>query len=230
VRTLTRRLAAAVLRRLGVRVELAGRPPAGAALYAANHLSWLDILVILVALPDAAPIAKREVGRWPLIGAVARAGDTILLDRTRRRDVLRVIRAMRARFAADRPVLLFAEGTTTDGARVLPFRSALFDAAVCDGVPVVPVTLQPDTGPGGPSVRAHVCWWGDAALLPHVIRLAGVPRTRVVVRLGDPIPLPRLPAPHTLSPSALRSLRRERRRRASGDAEARVRRRFRPVS
>jgi 1-acyl-sn-glycerol-3-phosphate acyltransferase len=228
VRDATRHVAAWLLRGFGVRVQRVGRRPDGRALYAANHLSWLDILVALVVLPETAVIAKREVGTWPLIGAIARAGDTILIDRSRRRDVLPVIRTMRAHFAADRAVLLFAEGTTSDGARVLPFRSALFDAAVCEGVPVVPVTLQPDTGRGGPSVRDHVCWWGDAALLPAIVRLAGVPRTRVVVRFGTPVSAVALPRP-PLEARILRQQRRTARRALSHHAQRDVSRRFRAV-
>jgi 1-acyl-sn-glycerol-3-phosphate acyltransferase len=229
VRRLTRALAAALLRGLAVRVERVGPTPPAVALFAANHLSWLDILVVLVALPDADVVAKREVGDWPLIGAITRAGSTVLIDRTRRRDVLRVVRALQARLDSGRSVVLFAEGTTTDGADVLPFRSALFEATVRAGVPVVPVTLQPDTGPGGPSAREHVCWWGDASLLPHVVRLAGLRHCRIVVRVGEAIVAGELPAAGSVSGCALRVLRRERRRSASRAAHVAVRRRFAPV-
>ncbi len=187
VRARTRQLAASLLHALGVRVSVAGPPPRGAALYASNHLGWLDVLVLLVVLPDCTLVAKRDVGAWPLLGTLARLGGTVLVDRDRKRDLFRAIPRLTDGLYAGRSVLLFAEGTTTDGTVVLPFKSSLFEAAVRADRVVVPIALCADTGPGGPDVRTHVCWWGADTLLSHLPRVAGTRRITFTVRLGAPL-------------------------------------------
>ncbi len=187
VRARSRQLAASLLHALGVRITVAGPPPRGSALYASNHLGWLDVLVLLVVLPDCTLVAKRDVGAWPLLGTLARLGGTVLIDRDRKRDLSRAIPRLTDGLHAGQSVLLFAEGTTTDGTAVLPFKSSLFEAAVRADRTVVPIALCADTGPGGPDVRTHVCWWGEDTLLAHLPRVAGTRRITFTVRLGAPL-------------------------------------------
>ncbi len=188
-RRLTARFAERLLAVFGVRVQRVGRLPKAPALIVCNHLGWLDVLVLLALVPDVAFIAKREVGVWPVVGRVTRAIGSVFVDRKRKRDLLRAIPALERVFAAGRPVVLFAEGTTTDGTVLLPFKSSLFEGAVRAGVPVVPVAFRPDTGRDGPSVRTHVCWWGDMALVPHLPKVAGTRAVRFVVRIGEALPM-----------------------------------------
>jgi 1-acyl-sn-glycerol-3-phosphate acyltransferase len=166
------RLFVRVARRLlGLRVTLQGAAPArGAVLYVSNHVSWADIFVLGSVLPVSF-VAKADVGLWPVLGWLARQHGTIFVDRTRRSKAVEQSDAIAARLGSANAVLLFPEGTSSDGRAVLPFRSALFASAVAAGAPVQPVTIA-WTGIGGRSVdeanRRAIAWIDDMELLPHI--------------------------------------------------------------
>ncbi len=173
--------------RLIVRGTLSDRRP---TLYVSNHTSYLDI-VALGSVLDAAFVAKSEVRGWPGIGIVARLGRTVFVDRKRgksreHRDAL-LDRLTRARES----VILFPEGTTSDGNLLRPFKSALLSAAAVkdrDGHPlaVQPVTIaytRLDGMPLGHSLRALYSWFGDMALGPHLWTMAGLGLTTVEIEL-----------------------------------------------
>lgn len=133
--------ARAMLRALGVRLTARGHLPRQRALIVANHVSWLDILVLLASTP-ARIVAKQEVRDWPVIGQIAASSGTIFIDRSRPRalpgTVARAAEAMRGGAV----VAVFPEGTTWCGRSSGRFRPAFFQAALDAGVPVVPVTLR----------------------------------------------------------------------------------------
>ncbi|CAH1662637.1 Lyso-ornithine lipid O-acyltransferase [Hyphomicrobiales bacterium] len=163
---------------LGVRRRVAGLPPppGTGALIVANHVSWLDIGVI-GAERELAFVAKSEVGQWPVVGFLANLQRTVYIDRQRRGATAGVAATMGARIAAGEEVVLFAEGTTGDGTRILPFRSSLLGAAhqamgdADADVTVYPLTIT-YTGwrglPGGRVERAALAWYGDTDLWPHL--------------------------------------------------------------
>lgn len=156
-----------VLRVLRIQVQWQGAEPVtGGALLVANHFSWLDIVAVL-ASTDCTFVAKREVRRWPIVGRCAEAIGVIWIDRTRKRDLLRSVPLLRERLAAGQRVLLFPEGTTTDGRTVLPFRSALYDAAAWPGVPVQALAL---TASARGNARA-LSWTGRETLAGSLRRL-----------------------------------------------------------
>jgi len=176
-----------LLRALNVRVQMVGRLPSAPMLLAGNHLSWIDILAAKSLWPEAHFIAKEDVARWPVVGRITRAAGTLYVDRARRRDLLRSIPALHESLRSGRSVLLFAEGTTTDGSETLAFKSSLFEGAIRAQVPVLPVTFRANTGAEGAPVSTHVCWWGETSLLAHLPRVAGVRRIEFTVRIGEPI-------------------------------------------
>lgn len=163
---------------LGVRVEKVGvldaRKP---ILIAANHLSWLDIVVIS-SLAPVSFIAKSEVGTWPLFGTLARLQRSIFVERQKRGKTGEVNRSIAARLADGDALVLFAEGTTSDGVRILPFRSALIGAAqaVTAGAEagrsvVQPLNIVYPRIGGLPTGRVNhplIAWHGDMDLLPHL--------------------------------------------------------------
>lgn len=170
-----RALCRCVLRLLRIRVQWQGAEPAnGGALLVANHFSWLDIVAVL-ASTDCSFVAKREVRRWPIVGWCAEAIGVVWIDRTRKRDLLRSLPLLRERLAAGQRVLLFPEGTTTDGRAVLPFRSALYDAAVWPGVPVQALAL---TASARGNARV-LSWTGRDTLLGSLTRLVRLRDARV---------------------------------------------------
>lgn len=137
---LKQRWSADILEALCVRLEadLAALPPA--SLVVANHISWLDIFAINAAFP-AAFVAKAEVRQWPLIGWLAAVNDTVFLRRGSRGHARLINREIGEKLAAGKEVVIFPEGTTTDGTHVLHFHGALLQPALEAGRPVVPLAL-----------------------------------------------------------------------------------------
>jgi 1-acyl-sn-glycerol-3-phosphate acyltransferase len=165
-----------VCRLFGVRVSVIGAPVRGGALMAANHSGWLDI-PILSGLAPVSFIAKGEVGRWPFFGTLARLQRTVFVSRERA-NALQERDAIRRRLAEGDALVLFAEATSSDGNRVLPFRSALLAAAErplteigARPVPVQPVSIALVGLHGIPMGRENrplFAWYGDMELVPHL--------------------------------------------------------------
>jgi lyso-ornithine lipid O-acyltransferase len=172
------------LRVLGVQVTETGRAPRGAVVVA-NHLGYLDILV-LASLAPCVFVAKREVRVWPVFGWFARRAGTCFIDREKRADVARVAAEFAPVIAAGANLVLFLEGTSTDGGAVLPFRSSLLEPVARAGWPAVPTALAYAV-PAPHSAADEVCWWGDMTLAPHLLHLAGLPRIDATVRWGEPV-------------------------------------------
>lgn len=186
---------------LGVRRRVRGEPPPDGTggLIVANHVSWLDIGVI-GAERYLAFVAKSEVARWPVVGFLANLQRTLYIDRQRRGATAGVAATMGARIAAGEAVVLFAEGTTGDGTRILPFRSSLLGAAhqaMGDAeadVTVYPLTIT-YTGlqglPGGRIERAGLAWYGDIELWPHLKHVLACGAVDVELVWGEPIAMGR---------------------------------------
>ncbi|WP_082513253.1 lysophospholipid acyltransferase family protein [Methylobacterium sp. Leaf125] len=163
----------------GLRVTQSGTPPEAGepALVLSNHVSWLDIIV-LGSLRPLSFVAKSEIAGWPVIGTLARLQRTVFIDRARRADTANVNATVAQRLARGDLIVLFAEGTTGDGTRLLPFRSSLVGAAraAVAGEGPARIRLQPlaITYPrrnGLPLVRKErpdVAWYGDMELAPHL--------------------------------------------------------------
>jgi 1-acyl-sn-glycerol-3-phosphate acyltransferase len=177
--------AAGMLRIMGIEVQVSGTPPAtGPMLLVANHISWLDILVMHAAR-HCRFIAKSDVKHWPLVGALATGGGTLYIERASRRDAMRVVHHMVERLLAGEVLAVFPEGTTTDGTRVLPFHGNLVQAAISAHVPVQPMALRyVDAGTGAPSLAAS--YVDDDSLLGSVWRTLTAPRIRALVVFGEP--------------------------------------------
>lgn len=129
-----------LLRLLGIQSRYRGLPPA-AGLIVANHISFVDIFALNGAMP-AGFVAKDEVARWPLIGWMCRHADTLFLERGSRAAAQRARENLVEHLTQGRRVVVFPEGTTSRGDTVLPFHSALLQAAIDAGKPVTPVTLR----------------------------------------------------------------------------------------
>ena len=174
-----------VLRVFNVKRRTVGSAPAGGTLVLANHLSWLDIVVLSAEL-ECGFVAKQEVAAWPIVGRLAARCGVVFIDRTRRRDLLRSIPILEARLREGRVVVLFAEGTTTDGRALLPFKSALVEAAVRAGVTVQPLALR---GVAAGDCRA-LCWIEDESLLANLPRLWRTKAPRFEMHWLEALPAP----------------------------------------
>lgn len=175
------------LRAFNVQVRVEGPLPETPFLLVTNHQTYLDIFV-LSSLVDTTFVAKSEISGWPLVGAACRAVDTVFVDRSQRRDVVRVGRRMREVMQRGRGVVLFGEGTTSQGETVLPLRPPLLAPAAQEALPVNYGVIRYSTPEGQPPPQEVVAWWGDAALVPHVLRLARLPKIYATVAFGaEPI-------------------------------------------
>lgn len=178
-------------RLLGLRVRVEGTPANPPLLIAANHVSWLDITLLGSVLPVSF-ISKSEIASWPVAGLLARLQRTVFIDRNRRSAAGAAVQSIGQRVGAGDVMVLFAEGTTGDGNRVLPFRSALLGAAATGPVTVQPVALAYERirgVPVGMVDRPRIAWYGDMDFVPHFRKLASLGTVDAVVRFGEPIAL-----------------------------------------
>lgn len=162
----------------GIRIQVRGKPASGGVLMVANHTGWLDIPIFSAVWPVSF-VAKAEVNNWPFFGTLARMQRSVFVRRERSRTLANR-ETIRQRLAQGDALVIFPEGTSSDGNRVLPFRSALLSAAE--------VTLGPDSGkplcvpvqpvsvaytrvhgiPMGRENRPFFAWYGDMELVPHL--------------------------------------------------------------
>jgi 1-acyl-sn-glycerol-3-phosphate acyltransferase len=187
----------AVAALLGIRITQQGMRPGGRPrLIAANHVSWLDIVVLSAAMPVSF-VAKSEVAGWPGIGVLAKLQRTIFVDRKRRLQTAATTRAIGERLSSGGAVVLFAEGTSSDHNRVLPFRPALLGAArealAASGESVVevqPVSIAYPRRHGLPVLRRdrpEIAWYGAMTLPNHLWNILKFGGPEAVLTFGRPI-------------------------------------------
>ncbi|MDE2515947.1 MAG: 1-acyl-sn-glycerol-3-phosphate acyltransferase [Rhodospirillales bacterium] len=182
-----------ICRLIGLKVRVIGAPAASArgraVVYVSNHSSWLDIAALGGRLPGRF-VAKADVAGWPVIGQVARLGRSVFVSRQRGRTGTER-EALEARLAAGDDLILFPEGTTSDGSRVLPFRSSFFALADGPSKPLIqPVSIVYDRLAGLPTGRASrplFAWYGDMDIASHAWRLTQQRGLRVTILLHTPI-------------------------------------------
>jgi 1-acyl-sn-glycerol-3-phosphate acyltransferase len=182
---------------LRVRVHVIGQPAQGSpALIVCNHVSWLDIPVISAICP-VAYVARHEVASWPVVGVTARLQRTVFVNRARRTQTAAVAAAIAQRLGEGDPVVLFAEGTSSDGNRVLGFRSALIGAgaglATGRDVLLQPASISYTRMQGIPMGRRHrplVAWYGDLDFTPHFKAFIRSGAVDITVTFGAPVPYP----------------------------------------
>ncbi|MFT4192629.1 MAG: lysophospholipid acyltransferase family protein [Comamonas sp.] len=173
-----------LLDRMGVALEVRGASQVLApALLVANHVSWLDI-VVMHASRFCRFVSKDDVRGWPLVGTLATSAGTLYIARGSRRDAQRVAQGMALALQQGDVVAVFPEGTTSDGSGVLPFHANLLQSALAAGAPALPVALAYlDRGGARSGVPAYV---GDDTLLGSLWRTLVSDGLRAVVVYGQP--------------------------------------------
>jgi 1-acyl-sn-glycerol-3-phosphate acyltransferase len=169
-----------VLRVFACRVESAGPLPK-AGLLACNHLSYLDILLI-ASLTPAVFVSKHEVRHWPVLGWFSRMAGTIFIRRERRSDVARIAREIHAAMREGHLVVVFPEGTSSDGQQVLPFKSSLLEPATGTDHELFAAHIAYAISEG--SVENDVCYWGDMTFFRHAAKILTRPRVNASVRFS----------------------------------------------
>jgi 1-acyl-sn-glycerol-3-phosphate acyltransferase len=190
-----------VCRVLGIRVHVAGHLAAGKpVLLVSNHISWLDIPALSAVAPVCF-VAKAEVGTWPFVSVLTKLQRTVFVDRTRRTVVKNKAGEIAQRLAQGDNIVLFAEGTSSDGNRVLPFRSSLFSAASLapepandngPGIVVQTVAISYTHLHGLPILRHErplIAFYGEMSMVNHAWNVLKSGPLDVTVNIGDPVPL-----------------------------------------
>ena len=174
-----------MLARLAVRPVVSGTPPtAGPVLLTANHVSWLDILVLHGA-GHCRFVSKADVRHWPLIGTLATGAGTLYIERASRRDAMRVVHHMAQALRSGDVLAVFPEGTTGDGHGVLPFHANLLQAAISADAPVQPVMLRYVDGASGERSAAP-SFVGDDTLVGSIWRTLNAQGLVAMVTFGEP--------------------------------------------
>lgn len=168
--------------RLSMSISASGILPSQ-GLVVSNHLSHLDILHYAALMPCVF-VSKSEVLGWPLFGILARCGGTIFVERRRVHSVDGPARKIADALRLDVPVVLFPEGTSTDGSTVLPFHKAFFEPAIATGVPIHPAAIGYSPSDG---VEADVCYYGEITFFPHLLGVLGRRSVKANVAFGDGI-------------------------------------------
>jgi 1-acyl-sn-glycerol-3-phosphate acyltransferase len=161
-----------------------GQPPAGAFLLVANHLSYVDVVLVASQL-RCAFVAKAEVQEWPVIGWMVEAMNTIFVDRDKARSIPAALDRIDRLYDAGCGVVLFPEGTSSQGATIQPFHSPLLARAARRGTPVHYAALGYETPPGEGPAHLTVCWWGDMTLPRHLWHLLSMRGFRATVTFGS---------------------------------------------
>ncbi|TWB36828.1 lysophospholipid acyltransferase family protein [Nitrospirillum pindoramense] len=181
---------------LALDVDVVGQPSVDRpTLFVSNHSSYLDIPVLGSVIPCSF-VAKSEVGLWPLFGLLAKLQRTVFVNRANKREAGKQRDDMAGRLIAGDSLVLFPEGTSSDGNRVLPFKTALFAVANTQvegrAVAVQPVSVvctHLDNLPLGHDLRPLYAWYGDMELPPHLWQMIGAGRLRIRVEFHPVVSL-----------------------------------------
>ena len=169
----------------GIHLKVLGQPVLnGPALMVSNHISWLDISVIHAAR-HCRFVAKSDIRQWPLIGTLATGSGSLYIERTSRKDALRMVKHMADAMRDGDVVAVFPEGTTSDGRDILPFHANLIQSAILADAPVQPMSLKFIDAATGETSFAP-CYIGDDTLIGSIWRTLTSSRIIAVVHFGEP--------------------------------------------
>jgi 1-acyl-sn-glycerol-3-phosphate acyltransferase len=188
-----------VCRLVGIRLNVEGEiAEQQGVLIIANHVSWLDITVLSAVAPVSF-VAKQEVASWPFVSWLAKLQRSVFVDRKRRNEVGDKANEILERLASGDRIVLFAEGTSSDGNSVVPFKTALFAAAKpVGGAPMGAKVSAQTLALTYPKIyglplcrrgRHVIAWYGDMDMASHAWRLLGLGPIDAHIRIGPPVPL-----------------------------------------
>ena len=168
---------------IGLRIHTTGEDPEPPFLLVSNHLGYLDVFVFTSHLACAL-VAKQDVRSWPVVGYLVKIGGTIFIDRTSRKDVLRINDRLEEAMQRGQGIIVFPEGTSTAGDQVLPFRASLLAPIAASDRPVHFASLTYRTPGSDAPAYQTTAWWGDMTFPDHFWRMLAVPRIDASVHFG----------------------------------------------
>ncbi len=168
----------------GMTIEVVGKPPRPPFFLVSNHLSYTDIPA-LRAVTEGVFVAKGEIESWFLAGKIVGDMGAIFINRQNRRDIPRAGAEIIKKLNNGEGVIVFPEGTSSKGEKVLPFNSSFLEFAAKTDLPVSYAAISYKTPPGQPKASEVVCWWEDISFAAHIFRLFHVGKFTAVITFGD---------------------------------------------
>jgi 1-acyl-sn-glycerol-3-phosphate acyltransferase len=169
---------------LRLRISSEGAPPAPPFFLVSNHLSYIDVIPLWYFL-DGTFIAKSEVASWPFFGWGTRTLGVLFIDRKLQGDVQRMNNRVAETISESQGIILFPEGTSSKGERVLPFNSSLLNYPAEKKMPVSCAVVSYRSSDANRPAWSHLCWWGDMAFFPHFWELLKIKQVDVMIRFGE---------------------------------------------
>ena len=169
---------------LNIRLTIKGNPPEPPFFLVSNHLSYLEIILFWNAVPCTF-IAKADIKSWPLFGFIAQLIGVHFIDRSNNRDIPRLNRNLSDSINDHQGVVLFPEGTSTRGEKVLPFKSPLFQYPASQGTAVSTASITYATHNHSKPASEYVCWWGDMDFFDHFFELLKLSKLEAAIVFGD---------------------------------------------
>jgi 1-acyl-sn-glycerol-3-phosphate acyltransferase len=184
-RFIFRNWARGFVRIANLKLEIKGAPPKPPFLLVSNHLSYIDIAA-LRSIAECVFVAKADIESWLMAGTMIRNLGMIYINRENRRDIPRAGAKVIEAMERGEGVAIFAEGTTSNGSRILPFKSSLLEFAAARDLPVYYSTVSYETAPGEIPASESVCWWRpESDFVPHILELFKMPGFRGSITFGD---------------------------------------------
>ncbi|MFN1833898.1 lysophospholipid acyltransferase family protein [Balneola sp. MJW-20] len=168
---------------LGISVITEGEIPKPPFFLISNHLSYIDVFV-LFAIVRGIFVAKSDVKDWPLVGIIVSTVGLLFINRQKRSDVTRVNDQISKNINESQGIIVFPEGTTSPGHRILPLKTSLLQYPVDAGIPVHYCTIRYETNENDNHAYNSVCWWGDISFINHFLKFLKNRRTYAYVRIG----------------------------------------------
>lgn len=171
---------------LGLKISSEGKPPNPPFFLVSNHLSYIDVIPLWYFL-DGTFIAKSEIASWPFFGWGTRTLGVLFINRKMQGDIRRMNQRVAETISDSEGIILFPEGTSSKGEKILPFNSSLLNYPSEIELPVNCAVISYLSSDANRPAWSHVCWWGDMAFLPHFWELLKIKKVDVRIRFGDKI-------------------------------------------
>jgi len=169
---------------MNMQVQAQGQPPQPPFFLASNHLSYIDIIAYFTQV-HCLFVAKAELADWPIMGWLAKSGNTLFINRNNKRDIPRVNALIEKAIHESDGVIVFPESTSSKGSDVLPFKSPLLEYAAEKNFPVSYATIHYRTGRADPPAYLAVCWWGDMTFGGHFLEMLKLARIEATITFGQ---------------------------------------------
>jgi len=169
---------------MGMRIEIRGEPPRPPFFLVSNHLSYVDIIAYAACL-ECVFISRNDIADWPGVGALAHTVGTIFINREKLLDIPRVIGEINEALDEGQGVILFPEGTSGAGDRIMPFHPSLLDPAAKANYPVSFASISYRTPPDETPAYLAISWWGDMTFRPHAKEMLKLSRFDAFITFGS---------------------------------------------